>query len=346
MTNQPRILITGGAGFLGSSLAYQLNQLGYTNLTLVDRLGKTDKWRNLVGLRYTEYLEVDAFRARRQLTTCDFDVVFALGACSSTREGDASYLATNNLADMIDLYQWCNAKHGIYCTKPPRFIYASSAATYGSGPMDDSLSPTGLRPINPYALSKNMFDQWLEARGLLDRVVGLKYFNVFGPNSRHKGIMVDFVAKTYDQIRTQGYAELYDTHLHAPAGQDARDFLYVKDAMDITIHFAFGAGKSANGLFNVGSGEPTSWADVALNVIQQAAPFCAISSPMMRFVPMPDDLKARFQFYTRADISKLRATGYTKPITPIADAVCDYVTNYLIPDKRRGETVDKTPQVR
>lgn len=346
MTNQPKILITGASGFIASNLVYQLNQLGYTNLTLVDRLGNTDKWRNLVGLKYARYLEVDDFIKYIDCETMygateSYDVIYHLGACSSTRETDASYLMRNNYEFSVRLLHYAMAAK-------TRFIYASSASSYGSGTMDDSLSPTSLKPLNPYALSKNMFDQYVEAHGYLDKVVGLKYFNVFGPNSRHKGIMVDFVAKCFDQMRTQGYIEIYDTHLHGPEApainvrKDARDFLYVKDAVDMTVHFAFGAGKTASGLFNIGSGIPSSWFRVAAETAKATIAYetNVQVGDYVRFVSMPVALKSSFQFYTCADISKLRASSYTTPITPIDAAIKDYVTNYLMPDKRRGEVTN------
>ncbi len=334
------VLITGASGFLGSALVWRLNQLGYTNLTLVDRLGKTDKWRNLVGLRYTEYLEADAFADliteigdKDRYPTCPWSVIYHFGACSSTRETDAGYLMRNNYDWSITLADYAH-QHGV------RFIYASSAATYGNGPMDDSLAPCSLRPRNAYALSKNAFDQYAANAGWLDSMVGLKFFNVVGANSRHKGIMTDFIAKTYDQVKETGVATLYDTHLHAPEGKDARDFLYVKDAVDMAIHFVFGAGKDAAGLFNIGSGIATSWTDVAKMVIEAMSHNetfdrgCAIG---VEYKPLPPDLAPKFQYYTCADITRLRESGYDKPITPIADAIRDYVTNYLTPDLRLGE---------
>lgn len=323
-----RLLISGGAGFIGSNLVHRLNALGYTNITIVDRLGRTDKWRNLVGLRYRDYIEVDDFVAILDSgKQPPFHVIFHLGACSSTRETDASYLIRNN-------YEWSRRILGFSLAIGARFIYASSAATYGAALSDDSLSPSLLRPLNPYALSKNMFDQYLESNGGLDHVVGLKYHNVFGPNSRHKGIMTDFVAKTYDAIKRDGYTTMYDTHLSAPEGvKDARDFLYVKDAIDMTLFFALDEkGRTSNGLFNIGSGQPASWREVA------AHPFAALDKPVdIRYQPMPDDLRAKYQYYTCADIGKIRAAGYTGAITPLSDAIKDYVQTYLVPDKRRGE---------
>lgn len=357
MTNSSsklRVLVSGGAGFLGSNLIHGLNARGITDITIVDRLGSGSKWRNLVGLQYSEHIEVDAFRARRLAASCDYDVVLLLGACSSTRESNASYLMENNVRDMVETIEWARIPHlvphpsGGHFSRPAttRVIYASSAATYGAGPSDDSIAPSDLRPLNAYALSKNMVDQTLDARGLLDKVIGLKYHNVFGPNSQHKGVMTDFVAKTYDQIKTTGLVTLYDTHLHGPevsginVRKDARDFLYVKDAVDMTLFFALDEiGRRANGLFNIGSGAPASWTEIAALTLKAAIGYSADvrTEDYIRYQPMPSNLRAQYQYYTCADIGKLRAAGYSAPITPLADAIKDYVTQYLVPDKRRGE---------
>lgn len=328
-SSQPRILCTGGSGFIGSCLISRLNDLGYEDITIVDRLGVGSKWRNLVGLRYTEYLEIDRFKLRMSQTRCDFDVVFALGACSSTRETNASYLMSNNLQDMIDLCGWTLFGG----RRAARFIYASSAATYGSDESSDSLSPDILRPLNPYGLSKNMFDQYAARAGWLDKIVGLKYTNVMGPNCEHKGVMESFVTRAFREIKTNGKVSMYDAYLSAPDGLDARDFLYVKDAVDMTLHFAFDTdGKRASGLFNLGSGVATTWRDMAAFTCEAMGRDLSIE-----YKPMPPELKGKYQYYTKADISKLRASGYHKWITPAKEAVIDYVQHYLVPDLRIGE---------
>lgn len=350
MTN-PRVLITGGAGFIGSNVVAELNARGYTNITIVDRLGAGIKWRNLIGLRFTRYMEIAAFEREVLTQPCPFDIVIHLGAASSTRTTDASYLMDNNLAFSIRLAEWATGptiKHlpsGSYTVgRAARFIYASSAATYGlSANQSDGQHPDECRPTNPYGLSKNLFDQWAARSGLAGRIVGLKYYNVFGPNSAHKGVMVDFVAKTYQAIKADGYTTIYDTHSQAPDGNDRRDFIYVKDAVDMTLWFALDEkGKQANGLFNIGSGSPASWWEVAGRTIGAMGLIVRFPTDRVRLQSMPDDLKAQFQWSTCADIGKLRAVGYTGQIMPLADAIKDYVQTYLVPDKRRGE-VDSVP---
>lgn len=346
------ILCTGGAGLIGASVVANLNAQGQTDIVIVDRLGKTDKWKNLVGLRYREYLEVDAFRARRQLTSCDFDIVIALGACSSTTETNASYLAENNLADMIEMCQWTLAgspyrDSGFLKSRRmvPRFIYASSAATFGDGSvhMSDAGDLDTLRPLNAYGWSKHAFDQWAARQGLLDKIVGLKYFNIIGPGGNHKGDMQSVVAKGYDEITRTGQLTLFDMPKDKPVG---RDFLYVKDAAAITTFFALDdKGRQANGLFNVGSGVASTWDELAESLFAaldrstilrtiRGAEDQPIDISAIRRIPMPAHLKGKYQYYTKADISRLRGAGYSAPIMPLKDAIKDYVTNHLIPDRR------------
>ncbi len=326
-----RILVTGGAGFIGSALVWALNARGIDDIVVADVLHSDEKWRNLVTLRYAEYLEGPVLRSRlAQSATAfgKFSAVFHLGACSSTTERNASYLIDNNTAFTRELAGWALASGA-------RFIYASSAATYGDGSrgMDDrDPSIERLRPLNMYGYSKHLFDLHARRLGWLDRIVGLKYFNVFGPNEDHKGDMRSVVSKANLQIRESGKISLFKSYdpKYEDGGQ-MRDFLYVKDAVDMTLHFAE-KGSSAAGLFNLGSGEANTWVTLA------DAIFSALGRPSnIEFIDMPDALRAKYQYYTKADISKLRTSGYDKPITPLGAAVADYVGNYLVPDKRLGD---------
>ncbi len=326
-----RILVTGGAGFIGSALVWALNARGIDDIVVADILHNDEKWRNLVPLRYAEYVEGPVLRARLAQNPSafgKFSAVFHMGACSSTTERNASYLIDNNTAFTRELAGWALASGA-------RFIYASSAATYGDGThgMDDN-DPAleRLRPLNMYGYSKHLFDLDARRLGWLDRIVGVKYFNVFGPNEGHKGDMRSVVSKANLQIRESGKIGLFKSYdpKYCDGGQ-MRDFLYVKDAVEMTLHFAE-KGSASAGLFNLGSGEANTWLTLA------DAIFAALGrAPNIEFIDMPDGLRAKYQYYTKADISKLRASGYEKPITPLAAAVADYVGNYLVPDKRLGD---------
>ncbi|MBS0632269.1 MAG: ADP-glyceromanno-heptose 6-epimerase [Verrucomicrobia bacterium] len=325
-----RILVTGGAGFIGSALIWALNQRGHTDIVVSDLLASDEKWRNLVPLKFADYVEADAFRARLANNPAAFgrfSAVFHLGACSATTERNASYLADNNYNVTKELAAW-SLEHGA------RFIYASSAATYGDGAqgMDDrSEDLHRLRPLNMYGYSKHLFDLHAQREGWLKHIVGVKYFNVFGPNEDHKGDMRSLVNKAYQQIQTTGRVQLFKSHKpEYKDGEQMRDFLYVKDAIEMTLHFAENA-TTAGGLYNLGSGEANTW------VTLTRAIFTALNKePKIDFIDMPEVLRGKYQYFTQADIAKLRATGYTRPMTPLADSVRDYVQNYLVPDKKLG----------
>ena len=326
-----RILVTGGAGFIGSALVWALNRRGITDIVISDILGSDEKWKNLVPLTYSDYVEADAFRAgiaRHDEAFGTFSAVFHLGACSATTERNASYLADNNTAYTKELAAWALAMGA-------RFIYASSAATYGDGAagMDDRSEDLGkLRPLNMYGYSKHLFDVYAQRVGWLPQIVGVKYFNVFGPNEDHKGDMRSLVHKAYGQIVSTGRVQLFKSHRpDFKDGEQMRDFLYVKDAIEMTLHFAE-KGASAGGLYNLGSGEASTWLTLTRAI------FAALDKPAaIDFVEMPEVLRGKYQYSTKADIAKLRASGYTRPMTPLPDAVKDYVSLYLVPGKQLGE---------
>jgi len=325
-----RILVTGGAGFIGSALVWALNSRGIDDIVIADILGSDEKWRNLVPLRFAEYVEGPALRSKLGQSPGalgKFSAVFHLGACSSTTERNASYLADNNTAFTRELASWA-------LSTGARFIYASSAATYGDGAqgMDDQ-DPAieRLRPLNMYGYSKHLFDLQARQLGWLNRIVGVKYFNVFGPNEEHKGDMRSVVSKANLQIQETGKIGLFKSYdPKYPDGGQMRDFLYVKDAVEMTLHFAE-RGNTAAGLFNLGSGEANTWVTLAHAI------FAALGrEPNIEFIEMPETLRAKYQYYTKADIAKLRASGYDRPVTPLAEAVVDYLKNYLVPGKRLG----------
>jgi ADP-L-glycero-D-manno-heptose 6-epimerase len=325
-----RILVTGGAGFIGSALVWALNQRGVTDIVVSDFLGSDEKWQNLVPLKYADYVEADVLRnglAGKSTAFGKISAVFHLGACSATTERNAAYLVDNNYAYTKELAGWALASGA-------RFIYASSAATYGDGAqgMDDrSGDITRLRPLNMYGYSKHLFDLHAQREGWLERIVGVKYFNVFGPNEDHKEDMRSLVNKAYRQILATGRVGLFKSH-HPDYkdGEQMRDFLYVKDAVQMTLHFAEAA-TNVGGLYNLGSGEANTWLSLTRAI------FAALErEPAIDFIDMPEALRGKYQYYTRADISKLRSTGFERPMTSLTDAVRDYVQNYLAVEKKLG----------
>lgn len=326
-----RVLVTGGAGFIGSALVWALNRRGHDRIVVADFLGTGAKWRNLAPLAFEDYVEADDLLPRLQAGALGaFDCVLHMGACSATTERDASYLARNNFEITKQLAEWSLARGA-------RFVYASSAATYGDGAagMDDADDAPHalqrLRPLNAYGYSKQLFDLWAARRGVLGRMVGCKFFNVFGPNEDHKDEMRSLVHKAFGQVRETGRVRLFRSHRPDYAdGAQMRDFLYVKDAAAMTLHLA--ATPGAAGLVNLGSGGARTWLDLA------GALFAAMGrAPAIDFVDMPESIRDKYQYHTEATIAKLRATGYDAPVTPLADAVHDYVTHYLAPDRRLGD---------
>jgi ADP-L-glycero-D-manno-heptose 6-epimerase len=324
-----RILVTGGAGMIGSAVVWHLNRLGADRILIVDRLDRTEKWRNLAPLRFLDYLDADDLL--RLIETKperlhDVGTVYHLGACSSTTETDSAYLMRNNFDYTKSLAHWALGNG-------TRFVYASSAATYGAREDDfrEDLPLDSLRPLNIYGYSKHLFDQYAERNGLLWNIVGLKYFNVFGPNEDHKGEMRSVVHKAFHQIQTTGKLQLFQSHRSDyPHGCQERDFLYLKDAVAMTVYLA--EQPEAKGLFNLGSGEPHTWLELGHAI------FSALDrEPQIEFIPMPEALREKYQYRTCATIEKLRAAGYDAPITPLPDAVADYVRQYLSPNLRLGD---------
>jgi ADP-L-glycero-D-manno-heptose 6-epimerase len=323
---QGKILVTGGAGFIGSALVWALNGLGLENILVCDQLSKDDKWLNLAPLKFDDYIAAETLLKEVEAgkpTLKEIVWVFHLGACSSTTERDVGYLMENNYRYTAILCDW--ALRG-----KARFVYASSAATYGDGTMgmkDDESRIASLRPLNAYGYSKQLFDLYARRQGLLAKVVGLKYFNVYGPNEWHKGDMRSLVNKAFDQVRATGKIQLFKSYKpEFKDGEQMRDFLYVKDAVEMTIHLA--ATPTANGLFNLGSGKARTWIDLAKAV------FAALSlPPNIEFIEMPEAIRDKYQYFTQASIEKLRATGYGGPKFVLEDAVKDYVQNHLLPRK-------------
>ena len=327
-----RVIVTGGTGFIGSVLVWELNRRGCTHVAIVDFPAQSDKRANLAGLRYKEIIEPAKLSSRLSSGSMgQLDYIFHLGACSSTTETNEQYLRENNYEYSRTLAEWAQ-NAGV------RFVYASSAATYGDGSagMDDSdpRQLERLRPLNLYGQSKQWMDLHAWREGWLDRIVGLKYFNVFGPNEHHKGDMRSLVCKSYSEILKTGVIRLFKSYLpEYRDGEQRRDFLYVKDAVAMTLHLA--ANPAANGIFNIGSGQARTWNELARAV------FSALGrEPRIEYIDMPESIRDKYQYFTQADIDKLLATGYDQPITSLEDAVRDYVVNYLAPRCRIASPFD------
>jgi ADP-L-glycero-D-manno-heptose 6-epimerase len=292
-----RIIVTGGAGFIGSAVVWRLNELGYEDILIADRMDETDKWKNLVPLRFADYVDADDLIEDLAGHT-DVRAIIHMGACSSTTETDADYMLHNN-------YKYTQGLADFAVACGIRFIYASSAATYGDGSAgmaDGTEGLNALRPLNIYGYSKQLFDQYAARNGMFDRIVGLKYFNVFGPNEDHKGDMRSLVNKAFDQINETGRLKLFKSANPDYAdGEFGRDFVYVKDAVDMTLHFLE---RDGGGLFNVGSGRMNTW-----NALADAI-FKALDRPRnVEFVEMPEELRGKYQYRTEADISRIREAG-------------------------------------
>ena len=324
------IIVTGGAGFIGSCLVAKLNQLGYKDILIVDNLGCQLKWKNLANKKFTGFLYKDKFREIiRQYEKTDnlyipdfdnknIDAVIHLGACSSTTETNANYLLDNNFLYTKELAKFALSR-GI------RFVYASSAATYGDGKngySDESID--NLTPLNCYGLSKHLFDMWLYENNLQNDVTGVKFFNVFGPNEYHKGDMRSMFYKAFKQIEQTGKVRLFKSYnpLYHD-GEQKRDFIYVKDCVDIFIKIL--QDSSFKGLYNIGTGQAHTWNELANSV------FNAMNRiPNIEYIEMPEELKKQYQYFTEADTKKLlNKLGADWSFTSIEEAAMDYVQNYL-----------------
>ena len=315
-------IVTGGAGFIGSAVVWRLNQAGIDDILIVDNLGTTEKWKNLVGLRYVDYMHRDEFvrRIREGKAPERVQAVIHMGACSSTTERDADFLMENNVH-----YSQEVCRYAFACGA--RYVHASSAATYGDGSQgfsDDAAGLDKLRPLNMYGYSKQLFDLWAVREKLIGRIASLKFFNVYGPNEYHKDDMRSMVCKAVEQIRASGELKLFssDRPDYADGGQ-MRDFVYVKDCVEIIWWLL--EHPEANGVLNVGSGKARTWNDLA------AAVFAALERPAaVVYMDMPEALKGKYQYFTQADMGWLERLGCPVAFHSLEDGVRDYVRNYLV----------------
>ena len=319
-----KYLVTGGAGLIGGAVVSALNQAGETDILIVDHLGTSEKWKNLRDLQFTDYLEKDLFRRllyEGKFNDAGFKAIIHMGACSSTTECDASYLADNNFNVTKELAAF-SVSHQV------RFLYASSAATYGAGEhgyVDDEERMDELRPLNMYGYSKLMFDLWAKRTGILRSITGMKFTNVFGPNEKHKGGMRSMVLRAFEQITERGWVGLFRSDRpEYPDGGQMRDFVYVKDVAAMILALME---HNAKGIYNVGSGRAETWNALA------GAVFKALGrEPDIRYIAMPENLKGKYQYYTRADMTKFQALKTGVSARPLEEAVADYVQNHLLPE--------------
>lgn len=322
------IAVTGAAGFIGSNIVHELNRRGCEDLLVVDLDPDGDRSANLAPLKFSRYLDKEGFRdwLAEPANARSLETLYHMGACSSTTETDWSYLAENNLGYTRELCRRC-LDAGV------RFINASSAATYGDGSRgygDDHAGLRDLQPLNLYGKSKHDFDLWAMSENVLEDIVCLKYFNVYGPNEWHKGDMRSMVCKGYEQVRDTGRVRLFRSDRpEFPDGGQQRDFVYVGDAVDMTLWFA--EHPSVGGVFNVGTGEANTWNRLITAIFTALGREAAIE-----YIPMPDHLKGKYQYHTQAEMAKLRAAGYDRPVTVLEDAVADYVRNHLIDHRHLG----------
>lgn len=318
------IVITGGAGFIGSGVIRHLNDQNIDNIVVVDELGQTEKWKNLVGKRFLDVIGKCNFFEWLKGREDTIEAFIHLGACTSTVETNASYLLENNYHFSVRLAEYA-------LTNNQRFIYASSAATYGNGSLgfiDDQNQLEKLAPLNMYGFSKHLFDLWLKNHGVLDKVVGLKYFNVFGPNEGHKRRMASAIPHILPTARKEGAIKLFKSSSPSEFadGEQKRDFIYVKDVARMTCAFLE---NEASGIYNIGTGNAGSWNEVARAV------FKAIEAPVnIQYIDMPGDLLDKYQNYTCADMRKTTEVLKDKAVCmPLEDAIVEYIRDYLTPGK-------------
>ena len=316
------IIVTGGAGFIGSCIVRSLNDAGRNDIIIVDNIAETDKWMNMRNKAYIKYVHKSKFL--EELPSYEnVEAIIHMGAQSATTERDFDYLWNNNFEYTKTLWNYC-AEKGI------SFIYASSAATYGDGMQgfDDRMNIDLLRPLNGYGYSKQLFDHWVkhQAQNFPAQHVGLKFFNVYGPNEYFKGGMASLVFHGFNQIQESGKIKLFKScNPNYTDGGQLRDFVYVKDICNVIMWLL--QNKHVSGLFNVGTGRAQSFAELA------EATFHALGmEPNIEYIDMPEKLRKKYQYYTKAEMSKLYSAGYALPFADVEKGVADYVQNYLAKD--------------
>ncbi len=313
------IVVTGGAGFIGSAFIAKLNSEGISDILVVDELGSGERWKNLLGKKFFDYLHKDVFIAQAKAGSLPqpLSAIVHMGACSSTTETNVEYLMDNNYRYSVTLAEFANSR-GI------RFLYASSAATYGNGSQgySDEGDLVSLQPLNPYGYSKYLFDIYMQRQGFPNSL-GLKFFNVFGPNEYHKGDMRSMVVKAHHQIQTSGKVRLFKSaHPDFKDGEQKRDFIYVKDCCEIMWWLL--KHPKVCGVYNLGSGRARSWNDLVGSVFQSLGLTVSIE-----YIDMPNNIRGQYQYFTEAPMQKLKAAGC--PVSPrsLEEAIGDFVGCHL-----------------
>ena len=319
------ILVTGAAGFIGSVLVSELNKRGREDILISDRLGESDSWKNLVGLKYYDYIHADSLLAPENLEIFkSISFIFHMGACSSTLERDMDYLMSNNFHYSQALFELATD-----CEIP--FIYASSAATYGDGEggySDQHELIKALKPLNQYGYSKQLMDEWvLKQEETPPWWYGIKFFNVFGPNEYHKGEMRSLVHKAYGQIQKEGKVKLFKSYKEGfKDGHQLRDFVYVVDVVKAMISMM--NQQKGSGIYNMGTGKARSFYDLI------EATFKALKlETNIEYIEMPEDLREQYQYFTQAQMDKFQKLCPDFEFMSLEDAVADYVQNYLVTNK-------------
>lgn len=312
------IVVTGGAGMIGSCIVAKLNEMGMEDIYIVDNVNISEKWMNLRNKKYIRYYHKDEFLFELPKLE-NITAIIHMGACSATTEQDFDYLYRNNYLYTIELWKYCTEKQ-------ISFLYASSAATYGDGAQgfDDRTDIKCLMPLNRYGYSKHIFDLWAEKQTKRPaQAVGMKFFNVYGPNEYAKGRMASMIFHGFNQVKENNCIKLFKSHKEGyEDGGQLRDFVYVKDICDVIAYFI--ENPDVNGLFNLGTGHAASFKTLAESV------FIALGlEPNIEYIDMPLDLREKYQYFTQADITKLRDAGYTGKFRDLKSGATDYVQNYL-----------------
>lgn len=325
------IIVTGGAGFIGSNIVAGLQEAGHKNIVVSDWFGTDDKWRNVAKRELRDVVNPDELKEFLDSHAGEVEAIFHMGAISSTTETDVDLIVRNNVAFSRYLWRWCGENN-------VRLIYASSAATYGDGTkgFDDDESSEGLsklQPLNAYGWSKHVFDRRVsrvihdsdsvDESAVPPQWAGLKFFNVYGPNEYHKGDQMSVVCKLYPQVLNGAAAKLFKSpHPDYEDGGQIRDFVYVKDCVSVMLWLY--DNPDVSGLFNVGTGKGRTFEDLANSV------FAALGlEPKLQFIDMPQQLQDKYQYFTEANMKKLREAGYDTPFTELEDGIKDYVQSYL-----------------